>query len=193
MIRRPPRSTLFPYTTLFRSLMPSRRTRLAPRCQSVECCAQKEDKARKANGSQLPPVTTGSYYDGISPDRRRKEAVTRDQADARAGDANLDFVELAVGGEGRKAEHVRVASLVRQFRKRPVEALAALDVGDVAAGFARHAAQQVPASRRPSAPETYRVDRDVGSRQRLHHFVVRDLIVGAVRPIRKNNDHPATS
>src|SRR5256885_5052301 len=26
MIRRPPRSTLFPYTTLFRSLMPKRRT-----------------------------------------------------------------------------------------------------------------------------------------------------------------------
>src|SRR5256885_12562365 len=26
MIRRPPRSTLFPYTTLFRSLMPERRT-----------------------------------------------------------------------------------------------------------------------------------------------------------------------
>src|SRR5439155_12862565 len=100
---------------------------------------------------------------GGSPDRRRKETVTCDQADARAGYANLDFVELAVGGEGRKAQHVRVARLVRQFRKRPVEALAALDVGDIAAGFARHAAQQVPASRRPPAPEAYGVDGNVGS------------------------------
>src|SRR5258708_29655499 len=33
MIRRPPRSTLFPYTTLFRSISsPSSRTRHSPRC-----------------------------------------------------------------------------------------------------------------------------------------------------------------
>ena len=100
-------------------------------------------------------------------------------------------MELAVGGQGRKTEDARVAGLVRQLRKRPVETLAALDVGDVAAGLARHAAQQVPALHRPPAPEAYGVDGDVGSRQRLHHFVMRDLIVGAVRPVRKDNNHPA--
>src|SRR2546426_4668462 len=31
MIRRPPRSTLFPYTTLFRSVYANRRTQAAPR------------------------------------------------------------------------------------------------------------------------------------------------------------------
>src|SRR3712207_7111474 len=35
MIRRPPRSTLFPYTTLFRSSFPHARTRLALTCR---CC-----------------------------------------------------------------------------------------------------------------------------------------------------------
>src|SRR3989442_6411556 len=36
MIRRPPRSTLFPYTTLFRSLhVPRRRTSMAPLLASV--------------------------------------------------------------------------------------------------------------------------------------------------------------
>ena len=110
---------------------------------------------------------------GISPDRRRKKTVARDQADPRAGYTDLDFVELAVGGQGWKTEHVRVASLVRQLRKRPVETLAALDVGDVASGLTRHAAQQVPALHRPPAPEAYGVDGDVGSRQRLHHFVAR--------------------
>src|SRR5438552_10994651 len=32
MLRRPPRSTLFPYTTLFRSSMPQSRARLSPSC-----------------------------------------------------------------------------------------------------------------------------------------------------------------
>src|SRR5438270_10498551 len=35
MIRRPPRSTLFPYTTLFRSSRP------AARCSSVSCCSSR--------------------------------------------------------------------------------------------------------------------------------------------------------
>src|SRR2546426_5574530 len=36
MIRRPPRSTLFPYTTLFRSPSFARRTRGAPTCEGRE-------------------------------------------------------------------------------------------------------------------------------------------------------------
>src|SRR2546421_8875669 len=35
MIRRPPRSTLFPYTTLFRSPGPGRRARATLRCRNV--------------------------------------------------------------------------------------------------------------------------------------------------------------
>src|SRR5690349_23173653 len=37
MIRRPPRSTLFPYTTLFRSTRPARSTRCA--CQPESSCS----------------------------------------------------------------------------------------------------------------------------------------------------------
>src|SRR2546429_2615705 len=37
MIRRPPRSTLFPYTTLFRSLSDCRQTRSADRRSSCRC------------------------------------------------------------------------------------------------------------------------------------------------------------
>src|SRR5256885_10907578 len=36
MIRRPPRSTLFPYTTLFRSLLPDAHARAAPRNRGTE-------------------------------------------------------------------------------------------------------------------------------------------------------------
>src|SRR5436190_13794749 len=40
MIRRPPRSTLFPYTTLFRSPPPRRRSRVAPRPSSAAAPAR---------------------------------------------------------------------------------------------------------------------------------------------------------
>src|SRR5258708_31519727 len=46
MIRRPPRSTLFPYTTLFRSLVPRRpraRGREAPRCGSAPAHVRSEE------------------------------------------------------------------------------------------------------------------------------------------------------
>src|SRR3712207_4072640 len=40
MIRRPPRSTLFPYTTLFRSVERSEEINQVSRGQSVACCAK---------------------------------------------------------------------------------------------------------------------------------------------------------
>src|SRR2546430_12898043 len=49
MIRRPPRSTLFPYTTLFRSQSRSPHTRRATRRRSVEKSC--------ANDNRIPPVT----------------------------------------------------------------------------------------------------------------------------------------
>src|SRR5207253_8164456 len=53
MIRRPPRSTLFPYTTLFRS--PFRRSRLPPtRKRSGAACIPKRDrKSTRLNSSHV--------------------------------------------------------------------------------------------------------------------------------------------
>src|SRR5256885_16888435 len=46
MIRRPPRSTLFPYTTLFRSLLRRRaQVELGERRAQVEPCAPHDDRA----------------------------------------------------------------------------------------------------------------------------------------------------
>src|SRR5258707_9212664 len=48
MIRRPPRSTLFPYTTLFRSRPPCRDSRCAPR----RCpCRGRDRKSTRLNSS----------------------------------------------------------------------------------------------------------------------------------------------
>src|SRR5258708_18215587 len=48
MIRRPPRSTLFPYTTLFRSTFPTRSWR--------ECRARRERPASKRECRRSPPI-----------------------------------------------------------------------------------------------------------------------------------------
>src|SRR3989454_4510350 len=58
MIRRPPRSTLFPYTTLFRSRTTSRmrsplNTRLKPHDTSDETVANRDRKSTRLNSSHL--------------------------------------------------------------------------------------------------------------------------------------------
>src|SRR2546427_9358333 len=41
MIRRPPRSTLFPYTTLFRSMLAARASQAAHPARAPDCAAQR--------------------------------------------------------------------------------------------------------------------------------------------------------
>src|SRR2546427_5200714 len=53
MIRRPPRSTLFPYTTLFRSLEDALVERLAPRVQGLEL-ARDARRVVRIVGEQQP-------------------------------------------------------------------------------------------------------------------------------------------
>src|SRR5258708_14941592 len=51
MIRRPPRSTLFPYTTLFRSiLLQCRRVELSGRAAAGPVCAQSRIRGRDRDG-----------------------------------------------------------------------------------------------------------------------------------------------
>src|SRR5436305_3115032 len=55
MIRRPPRSTLFPYTTLFRSLRPrpGRRARAAPPAEEAGRGGQRDRKSTRLNSSHV--------------------------------------------------------------------------------------------------------------------------------------------
>src|SRR2546427_2897135 len=52
MIRRPPRSTLFPYTTLFRSCEPTERADAPPRERESERAAERHEQ--DAFGEELP-------------------------------------------------------------------------------------------------------------------------------------------
>src|SRR5438132_6681667 len=57
MIRRPPRSTLFPYTTLFRSLIGTRRSSL-PRCTNSTDTAAADRPSTQPQVSTTPPSTS---------------------------------------------------------------------------------------------------------------------------------------
>src|SRR3712207_6921602 len=57
MIRRPPRSTLFPYTTLFRSNFPISGTRLEPRLVRALALVKGEAAQVNARSKQVPKVT----------------------------------------------------------------------------------------------------------------------------------------
>src|SRR5476649_2613235 len=74
MIRRPPRSTLFPYTTLFRSRRSSRRTRSRHRAPPAGCRADR--KSTRLNSSH----TVISYAVFCL---KKKKTVAQREADAR--------------------------------------------------------------------------------------------------------------
>src|SRR3712207_8891837 len=79
MIRRPPRSTLFPYTTLFRSLNQSQCLELAERRTSALNWAERESRprARAASGVTLGPSLR---RDALSPTFRSEEHTSELQS-----------------------------------------------------------------------------------------------------------------
>src|SRR3989441_4024450 len=68
MIRRPPRSTLFPYTTLFRSPLGDRRVRVQPRA-CAELVRGRRDHVPAQGGARLVPL-------GRAPGQERSEEHT---------------------------------------------------------------------------------------------------------------------
>src|SRR5260370_29034959 len=64
MIRRPPRSTLFPYTTLFRSEARARGERACARIRASDGCERHDQKHRALSGNPQNAVTLTSAYDG---------------------------------------------------------------------------------------------------------------------------------
>src|SRR2546426_2085941 len=60
MIRRPPRSTLFPYTTLFRSRVPRRRHRRLFKNWGVSPCSQLESSVNLSLTSRIPSTMSSA-------------------------------------------------------------------------------------------------------------------------------------
>src|SRR3989442_9573648 len=68
MIRRPPRSTLFPYTTLFRSLHSRRRFLFQPRPDLRQAAAERRVSA--AHDQPRNQVRTGVHAGWLTQDRK---------------------------------------------------------------------------------------------------------------------------
>src|SRR2546429_3851925 len=61
MIRRPPRSTLFPYTTLFRSLLPELAEKTRDKQEKKEMLAERALAAMRSFASPLSPLRSEEH------------------------------------------------------------------------------------------------------------------------------------
>src|SRR3712207_6920598 len=93
MIRRPPRSTLFPYTTLFRSLARSRR--LVRRNQLV---AGREHRHARPPPDAHPRVPQR----GQQPDLGRSEAQDRKSTRLNSSHANISYAVFCLKKKKKK-------------------------------------------------------------------------------------------
>src|SRR2546427_9669072 len=165
MIRRPPRSTLFPYTTLFRSLQP-RDSALAARGRAQQAGAMKNSVPALAlaeaalqnaeRGTRVGDLAqaTSSYLTAIS-----QYAVAARQADALRREAETVIVRtrpvvLALGtgpGATRAGTSLARAESLFSTMDYPLAKIAALDAEQ--AGLV---ARVAPPSTQPPAPPAAR-------------------------------------
>src|SRR3712207_7377930 len=94
MIRRPPRSTLFPYTTLFRSLL--------PREVHLHECGHGEPARRRLRGERMHELADPVHVlrlaalqmsDEVPAERRAEDGVLRDRKSTRlnSSHANISY------------------------------------------------------------------------------------------------------
>src|SRR2546429_6977110 len=97
MIRRPPRSTLFPYTTLFRSCRAAELARLEVPCQQRAVA-----DLRAADGSRLE--LTVAHAAGRKRDRCPGDAAERDRKSTRLNSSH-GYISYAVFCLKKKKKH----------------------------------------------------------------------------------------
>src|SRR5437867_620534 len=85
MIRRPPRSTLFPYTTLFRSLLRHRRS--PPAAATAGPALEQLEEQREHEGGERHAFDEGRRQDHGAADIARRLGLPRDRLDRLAADA----------------------------------------------------------------------------------------------------------
>src|SRR2546430_7484521 len=92
MIRRPPRSTLFPYTTLFRSLALSTSQEIGSEDLRLTPQAVAEERAESSSGEALP-----DYLDGL-------ERKARDRKSTRLNSSHrqISYAVLCLNKKQRK-------------------------------------------------------------------------------------------
>src|SRR3989442_13060987 len=97
MIRRPPRSTLFPYTTLFRSM--------PPRCsagRSLAPCSQHVSNSLSLEGETSQPQCVEDDRNGAETHRRARDDRIEQEAEKRVEHARGDRHAERVVDEGEE-------------------------------------------------------------------------------------------
>src|SRR3712207_8811797 len=97
MIRRPPRSTLFPYTTLFRSLCVSHRRRAALAALRLRQAAREGDAADLRRGRGRHRVHAARSEEHTSELQSRQYLVCRLLLEKK----NIILVAVYIGGTGQ--------------------------------------------------------------------------------------------
>src|SRR3712207_7860848 len=100
MIRRPPRSTLFPYTTLFRSAVRDRKGR--------GCEGQKEGKGGHLGGHRPPGVLRPSHLPHERPGTRAHPLRLLDRKSTRlnSSHANISYAVFCLKKKTAPVKHI---------------------------------------------------------------------------------------
>ena len=117
MIRRPPRSPLFPYTTLFRSCLSALRYQLAIHVEDLPARVQALEALADSRAGNVPLwVSLGDAF--VSSDRRDEASVVWERA--LRTQARTVFVErlASIATENRHRERLR--NLLRKLRSDQV-------------------------------------------------------------------------
>src|SRR5688572_32634835 len=99
-IRRPPTSTLFPYTTLFRSVLPRRPSGKAPDGEEDFRPPQGEDFPRRHPRQQAPPRRPPLHRD--SPDRLRRD---RKSTRLNSSHSQISYAVFCLKKKKKKTKH----------------------------------------------------------------------------------------
>src|SRR3989454_10827055 len=159
MIRRPPRSTLFPYTTLFRSGQPARKTESSGACRAPGSSRKGRPRLNLGLLSAGVKQTATSERDGQSHDRGRA-----DHRMQRGG---------APGQRGEPARDQGVHGARHVVRQQHAEMALRAAEGVIALGdrLAEHLLLGGRVAPRPAEPRPDRVDRK-STRLNSSHLVI---------------------
>src|SRR5690554_7159025 len=126
MLRRPPRSTLFPYTTLFRSVG-------STRCFAARLLPADEEECDEAYPVRLGPGDRRRGHGRARGRAERRHGRPRDSADRKSTRLNSSHVRISYAvfclKKKKKARADRLAQLVRRLPATPTYSLCLSSTG----------------------------------------------------------------
>src|SRR5260370_20550525 len=115
MIRRPPRSTLFPYTTLFRSLASARKRASSTRSNSGNAVAAID---RNDRAGHIGARRRGQEQQRAVEVRRLSDALQRDAVDEVLAGLGLKELAVEIGLDIARRQRIDEDAIARQLHRQ---------------------------------------------------------------------------